>query len=187
MLHAFQPSMVTTACAPCCNPSTARRVGSHQLNMESSRSHSIMTVYCDATPTGGPTGCNCPCAGTPVRPDPPCRAGTEVVCGIAAASLPSYPTSCLSPSPSPPLLPTSDPSSYDYGTVRYGKLSFVDLAGSERVKDSKSEGAMLKETININKSLSVLGKVRALRHVCLGWGGSGGSLPCGWSALCLRA
>ena len=29
-----------------------RRVGSHQLNMESSRSHSIMTVYCDATPTG---------------------------------------------------------------------------------------------------------------------------------------
>lgn len=43
--------------------------------------------------------------------------------------------------------------------MRYGKLSFVDLAGSERVKDSKSEGTMLKETININKSLSVLGKV----------------------------
>ena len=43
--------------------------------------------------------------------------------------------------------------------MRYGKLSFVDLAGSERVKDSKSEGVMLKETININKSLSVLGKV----------------------------
>jgi hypothetical protein len=53
----------------------------------------------------------------------------------------------------------ADPTSYDYGTVRYGKLSFVDLAGSERVKDSKSEGTMLKETININKSLSVLGKV----------------------------
>lgn len=56
-------------------------------------------------------------------------------------------------------LGTADPTSYDYGTVRYGKLSFVDLAGSERVKDSKSEGTMLKETININKSLSVLGKV----------------------------
>lgn len=24
-----------------------RRMGSHELNMESSRSHSIMTVYCD--------------------------------------------------------------------------------------------------------------------------------------------
>lgn len=54
----------------------------------------------------------------------------------------------------------ADPSSYDYGTIRYGKVSFVDLAGSERVKDSRSEGTMLKETININKSLSVLGKVR---------------------------
>ncbi|KAF6263170.1 Kif12 type kinesin-like protein [Scenedesmus sp. NREL 46B-D3] len=80
-----------------------RKVGSHRLNMESSRSHAIMSVYCDATPT--------------------------------------------------------DPNSYDFGTIRYGKLSFVDLAGSERVKDSMSEGTMLKETININKSLSVLGKV----------------------------
>lgn len=43
--------------------------------------------------------------------------------------------------------------------MRYGKLSFVDLAGSERVKDSHSEGSMLRETININKSLSALGKV----------------------------
>jgi hypothetical protein len=29
-----------------------RKVGSHRLNMESSRSHAIMTIYCDATPTG---------------------------------------------------------------------------------------------------------------------------------------
>lgn len=29
------------------------QVGSHQLNMESSRSHAIFTIYCDATPTGG--------------------------------------------------------------------------------------------------------------------------------------
>ena len=36
----------------------------------------------------------------------------------------------------------------------------MDLAGSERLKDSKSEGVMLKETANINKSLFVLGKVR---------------------------
>ena len=49
--------------------------------------------------------------------------------------------------------------SYDYGSVRYGKISFVDLAGSERVRDTGTAGAMFKEAININKSLSVLGKV----------------------------
>ena len=80
-----------------------RHVGSHELNIESSRSHSIMTI-----------------------------------------------TVCAS---------TSDPQSLDYGTPRFGKICFVDLAGSERLKDSKSEGAMLKETTNINKSLFVLGKV----------------------------
>lgn len=68
----------------------------------------------------------------------------------------------------PPPPPPADPTSYDYGTIRYGKLSFVDLAGSERVKDSKSEGTMLKETININKSLSVLGKVGALAAAAIG-------------------
>ncbi len=30
-----------------------RRMGSHELNVESSRSHSIMTVYCDGAPGGG--------------------------------------------------------------------------------------------------------------------------------------
>jgi hypothetical protein len=42
---------------------------------------------------------------------------------------------------------------------RYGKFSFVDLAGSERLKESKSQGDMIKETGNINKSLFTLGKV----------------------------
>lgn len=42
---------------------------------------------------------------------------------------------------------------------RYGKISFVDLAGSERLKESKSQGEMIKETGNINKSLFTLGKV----------------------------
>lgn len=96
--------------------------------MESSRSHSIFTVYCHATPT--------------------------------------------------------DPSSYDYGTMRYGKVSFVDLAGSERQKDTRSEGQTLKEAQNINKSLFTLGKVRGpggqgatacwrlqhcCRHLCATW------------------
>lgn len=40
-----------------------------------------------------------------------------------------------------------------------GKISFVDLAGSERLKESHSEGKMVQETGNINKSLFVLGKV----------------------------
>ena len=42
---------------------------------------------------------------------------------------------------------------------RLSTLTFVDLAGSERSKDSKTEGIMIKETGNINKSLLILGKV----------------------------
>ena len=40
-----------------------------------------------------------------------------------------------------------------------GTLNLVDLAGSERLDHSKTEGARLKETQNINKSLSCLGDV----------------------------
>ncbi|KAF2448930.1 carboxy-terminal kinesin 2 [Karstenula rhodostoma CBS 690.94] len=40
-----------------------------------------------------------------------------------------------------------------------GTLNLVDLAGSERLDHSKAEGARLKETQNINKSLSCLGDV----------------------------
>jgi kinesin family member C1 len=42
---------------------------------------------------------------------------------------------------------------------RKGTLNLVDLAGSERLNNSKVEGARLKETQNINKSLSCLGDV----------------------------
>ena len=42
---------------------------------------------------------------------------------------------------------------------RDGVFNFVDLAGSERLNVSKVEGERLKETQNINKSLSVLGNV----------------------------
>ncbi|KAF2270066.1 kinesin-domain-containing protein [Lojkania enalia] len=40
-----------------------------------------------------------------------------------------------------------------------GTLNLVDLAGSERLEHSKAEGVRLKETQNINKSLSCLGDV----------------------------
>ncbi|KAL0265540.1 UNVERIFIED_CONTAM: hypothetical protein PYX00_011252 [Menopon gallinae] len=42
---------------------------------------------------------------------------------------------------------------------REGVFNFIDLAGSERLNASKAEGERLRETQNINKSLSVLGNV----------------------------
>ncbi|ORX94298.1 carboxy-terminal kinesin 2 [Clohesyomyces aquaticus] len=54
-----------------------------------------------------------------------------------------------------------------------GTLNLVDLAGSERLEHSKAEGARLKETQNINKSLSCLGDVIN----ALGSRGEGGHVP----------
>ena len=79
-----------------------RHHGSHELNKDSSRSHSILTVY---------------------------------------------------------LISEIKNMSDGHVFKKYGKVSFVDLAGSERLKESKSEGTMVKETGNINKSLFTLGKV----------------------------
>ncbi|KAF1972401.1 kinesin-domain-containing protein [Bimuria novae-zelandiae CBS 107.79] len=54
-----------------------------------------------------------------------------------------------------------------------GTLNLVDLAGSERLDHSKAEGARLKETQNINKSLSCLGDVIN----ALGTAKEGGHIP----------
>lgn len=78
-----------------------RKVGSHDLNSRSSRSHSILQLWVSSE--------------------------TQAVEG--------------------------------HYVKKIGKISFVDLAGSERLKESHSEGNMIKETGNINKSLFVLGKV----------------------------
>ena len=45
--------------------------------------------------------------------------------------------------------------------TRFGVLNLIDLAGSERLAQSKAAGDRLKETQNINKSLSALGDVIA--------------------------
>jgi hypothetical protein len=148
-----------------------RKVGSHRLNMESSRSHAIMTIYCDATPTGmnglshyglkpAILLCLAMCTAKYVLPLLWIQAlDISQRCTKAHSTLRfqcAHPQlTCIALC----ALLCVDPNSYDFGTIRYGKLSFVDLAGSERVKDSMSEGTMLKETININKSLSALGKV----------------------------
>jgi kinesin family protein C1 len=50
-------------------------------------------------------------------------------------------------------------SSHSAGEERSGVLNLIDLAGSERISESGSEGQRLKETQNINKSLSVFGNV----------------------------
>lgn len=54
-----------------------------------------------------------------------------------------------------------------------GTLNLVDLAGSERLSQSRVEGARLKETQNINRSLSCLGDVIG----ALGQGREGGHIP----------
>jgi kinesin family protein C1 len=56
------------------------------------------------------------------------------------------------------------------GETSEGTLNLVDLAGSERLKSSGAEGDRMKETQNINKSLSCLGDVIG----ALGQGKEGG-------------
>lgn len=59
------------------------------------------------------------------------------------------------------------------GEKSEGTLNLVDLAGSERLSHSKAVGDRLKETQNINKSLSCLGDVIG----ALGLGRDGGHIP----------
>ena len=49
------------------------------------------------------------------------------------------------------------------GRTHNSKLNLVDLAGSERMKATGAEGAVAKEALHINKSLSFLAQACALR------------------------
>lgn len=66
------------------------------------------------------------------------------------------------------------------GEKSEGTLNLVDLAGSERLSHSKATGDRLKETQNINKSLSCLGDVIG----ALGQGKEGGHVPYRNSKVC---
>jgi kinesin family member C1 len=63
-----------------------------------------------------------------------------------------------------------------------GTLNLVDLAGSERLSHSGATGDRLKETQNINRSLSCLGDVIG----ALGSGKEGGHIPYRNSKVCLN-
>lgn len=64
-----------------------------------------------------------------------------------------------------------------------GTLNLVDLAGSERLSHSGATGERLRETQNINRSLSSLGDVIA----ALGQGKEGGHIPYRNSKVCSTA
>jgi kinesin family protein C1 len=67
------------------------------------------------------------------------------------------------------------------GERSQGTLNLVDLAGSERLSHSGATGERLKETQNINRSLSSLGDVIS----ALGQGKEGGHIPYRNSKVCL--
>ena len=67
------------------------------------------------------------------------------------------------------------------GEKSEGTLNLVDLAGSERLNHSGAVGERLKETQNINKSLSCLGDVIG----ALGQGKEGGHVPYRNSKACI--
>jgi kinesin family protein C1 len=66
------------------------------------------------------------------------------------------------------------------GETSEGTLNLVDLAGSERLKSSGAEGDRMKETQNINKSLSCLSDVIG----ALGTGKEGAHIPYRNSKVC---
>ena len=108
-----------------------RSVGSTSMNAVSSRSHAIFTVTIEQTTVDAQQSHNA--TDTSENVEPNAGEGPEAT---AACSR-------LEPATS----------------VMTSKFHFVDLAGSERAKKTGAEGGRLKEGININYGLLVLGNV----------------------------
>ena len=109
-------------------------IGEHQLNRESSRSHSIFTIHLEMKMAG--------------------EHGETVVSHSLCICMRSFHMSIVFPAAIP------SPFIFIYSVyqnpTQTSKVNLVDLAGSERVSKTKSEGLVLKEAGHINKSLSAL-------------------------------
>eukprot|EP00198_Chlamydomonas_reinhardtii_P014309 XP_001703646.1 predicted protein [Chlamydomonas reinhardtii] len=129
-----------------------RHVGSHELNIESSRSHSIMTVYLTSTPAD-PAAAD---FGTP-------RMGKISFVDLAGSERLKASVIIFNEELSGFIRVAHRPRLMKW--VNEGqRCKCCDELYNRRREcggdvDSKSEGVMLKETTNINKSLFVLGKV----------------------------
>ena len=131
--------------------SLKRATGSTNMNAVSSRSHAICTL-------------NVTIVGTSCLDE---SGGGEEEEGEEGDVSPRSSTSSSTTA-------TSTSSSSNGGGIIKAKLTLVDLAGSERIKKTKAEGARLKEGININKGLFVLGQVVSALSELGQSGGTGG-------------
>lgn len=167
-----------------------RRVGSHELNLESSRSHSIFTGAHDAVQAPHnvalrashstahhfclrTAACSfllpsCVCSVCGLHPHPARRSRVRSDAlrqgGHAAGLKGDGAAAAQAPLPICCCDWRNLPSPcrlQHRPPAALLQVSFVDLAGSERLRDSKSAGETLKETTHINRSLFMLGKVIA--------------------------
>ncbi|KAK2956011.1 putative Chromosome-associated kinesin KIF4B [Blattamonas nauphoetae] len=114
-----------------------RHVASHNLNMESSRSHALLTLKVAATDIENGPGVLDETVSDKQELARRQSIRQTVTKGGRVLRQKQNNSSC----------------------VRRGKVTFVDLAGSERLKQSGSENENKRETMAINKSLFTLGAV----------------------------